>query len=224
MVERKVQSKHLPSGINPRKVPRIALAVKKHKKVRLCAPFTMQCESCHEFIHKGKKFNARKEHTHQFFMTIEKFRFYIKCTLCSKEILFQTDPETADYEIIKGAKRCAEPHAEEKMKRILNDVRKDFGHSSSEEDVDPLAALEEKTRIQQQEMKDIDEIEALKEQQSMFHAKEKTISSTVEEEIEWFKNQQNGIPDQDALRKIPMKISKAKKPVFNLGIDYSDSD
>eukprot|EP00835_Amoeboradix_gromovi_P004889 NODE_413_length_9103_cov_0.450911.p2 type:complete len:223 gc:universal NODE_413_length_9103_cov_0.450911:1316-648(-) len=222
MVERKVFQKHLPSGVNPRKVPRIALAVKKHKKVRLCAPFTMQCEKCHEFVHKGKKFNARKEHTHQYFMTIEKFRFYIKCTLCSSEIIFETDPERADYAIVRGAKRMAEPHAEEKMKRILNDVRKDFGHSSSEEELDPLVVLEEKTRIQQQEMKDVDEIEALKEQQSSFHKKELNVVRSIDEEIEWFKNQRNGgIPEQDKLRQAKIN-TKSKRN--DLGLCYSDSD
>ncbi len=217
MVERKVFSKHLPSGVNPRKVPRIALAVKKHKKVRLCAPFTMQCLKCHEYVYKGKKFNARKEHTHQFFMTIEKFRFYIKCTLCSSEILFETDPEHADYKVVKGAKRMAEPHMEEKMKDILNTVRKDLGHDSSEGEIDPLELLEEKTRIQQQEMKDIDEIEVLKQQQNDLHVQKEVITSN--DELKWFKQQTNGIPDQDHLLQI-QKIAPAKKRL----LEYSDSE
>eukprot|EP00834_Sanchytrium_tribonematis_P002684 NODE_88_length_21789_cov_0.534440.p11 type:complete len:230 gc:universal NODE_88_length_21789_cov_0.534440:18036-18725(+) len=229
MVERKVLSKHLPSGINPRKVPRIALAIKKHKKVRLCAPFTMNCEKCHEFIHKGKKFNARKEHTHQFFMTIEIFRFYIKCTLCSTEIIFATDPENADYTIIKGAKRSAEPHAEEKKQRILKDIRKDFEDDgdSEEDEIDPLAKLEEKTKIQQQEMKDIDDIEALKEQQAQFHKLEnQNYAKTEEEELEWFRKQKSGIPDQDALRNIETTTFaiRPQKNNIHLGLDYSDSD
>jgi len=62
MAERKVLNKYIPPTINPNS--RISLdAAKKpgQKKVRLMAPFSMQCATCGEFIYKGKKFNARKE-------------------------------------------------------------------------------------------------------------------------------------------------------------------
>lgn len=35
----------------------------KQQTVRLMAPFSMKCLSCGEFIYKGRKFNARKEHS-----------------------------------------------------------------------------------------------------------------------------------------------------------------
>jgi hypothetical protein len=48
-------------------------------KVRLMAPFSMRCESCGEYIYKGKKFNARKETVEgERYLSIQIFRFYIR--------------------------------------------------------------------------------------------------------------------------------------------------
>lgn len=102
------------------------------------APFSMRCNSCGEYIYKGKKFNARKETVlGEDYMGIKVrsfpcslppqkllvcrspradlvriisdplqiFRFYIKCTLCSTEITFKTDPKNADYTAEHGASR-----------------------------------------------------------------------------------------------------------------------
>ena len=38
-------------------------------------------------------------------MGLQIFRFYIKCTLCSTEITFRTDPKNADYLAEHGASR-----------------------------------------------------------------------------------------------------------------------
>jgi hypothetical protein len=99
--------------------------------IRLMAPFSMRCNSCGEYIYKvrrvsicslldfswltlpsssydlqGKKFNARKETvTNEDYYGIRIFRFYIKCTLCSTEITFKTDPKNADYICEHGASR-----------------------------------------------------------------------------------------------------------------------
>ena len=43
------------------------------------APFSMRCNTCGEYIYKGKKFNARKETVEgEDYHGIKIFRFYIK--------------------------------------------------------------------------------------------------------------------------------------------------
>lgn len=78
--------------------------------VRLMAPFSMRCLACGEYIYKGRKFNARKETPEgERYLGIQIFRFYIKCTRCSGEITFKTDPKNQDYACERGAKRNTEP-------------------------------------------------------------------------------------------------------------------
>ena len=65
----------------------------------------MKCTSCGEFIYKGRKFNARKETTEEKYYSIAIYRFYIRCTRCSGEITFKTDPKGMDYTCERGARR-----------------------------------------------------------------------------------------------------------------------
>ncbi|POS78959.1 cell cycle control protein cwf16 [Diaporthe helianthi] len=113
MSERKVLSKYYPPDFDPSQ-----LTKKKGPKqvgpkvqtVRLMAPFSMKCTSCGEYIYKGRKFNARKETPEdEKYLGIQIFRFYIRCTRCSSEITFKTDPKNQDYTCERGAKRNTEP-------------------------------------------------------------------------------------------------------------------
>ncbi|KAK2602703.1 hypothetical protein N8I77_009212 [Diaporthe amygdali] len=113
MSERKVLTKYYPPDFDP-----AALTKKKGPKqvgpkvqtVRLMAPFSMKCTSCGEYIYKGRKFNARKETPeNEKYLGIQIFRFYIRCTRCSSEITFKTDPKNQDYTCERGAKRNTEP-------------------------------------------------------------------------------------------------------------------
>ncbi len=69
------------------------------------APFSMKCTSCGEYIYHGRKFNARKETTDEKYYSISIYRFYIRCTRCSGEITFKTDPKGMDYTCERGATR-----------------------------------------------------------------------------------------------------------------------
>lgn len=115
MAERKVLNKYIPPNFNPNSLvrqPGDAAPRKKsdQKKVRLMAPFSMQCNTCGEFIYKGKKFNARKEDAaDEFYLGIKIFRFYIRCPVCASEITFKTDPKNTDYVAEHGAQRNFEP-------------------------------------------------------------------------------------------------------------------
>lgn len=109
MSERKVINKYYPPDYDPSKI------IKKKKKVktgsaslptvRLMTPFSMKCLTCGEYIAKSKKFNARKENTSESYLGMKIVRFHIKCPRCASEILFRTDPKSADYVIEFGAQK-----------------------------------------------------------------------------------------------------------------------
>lgn len=102
------------------------------------APYSMRCLSCGEYIYRGRKFNARKETVQgEDYYGIKIFRFYVKCTRCSAEITFKTDPKNTDYQAEHGASRNFHPSHEEPA---------DGG-----EDDDPLARFAEEERLRELE-------------------------------------------------------------------------
>ncbi|KAJ1329545.1 Saf4/Yju2 family protein [Microdochium nivale] len=113
MAERKVLSKYYPPDFDPAALGRVRAPKKagpKVQTVRLMAPFSMKCTTCGEYIYQGRKFNARKEIPEgDKYLGIQIFRFYIRCTRCSAEITFRTDPKNQDYQCERGAKRNTEP-------------------------------------------------------------------------------------------------------------------
>lgn len=112
--------------------------------VRLMAPFSMRCNSCGEYIYKGRKFNARKETVQgEDYYGIKIFRFYIKCTRCSAEITFKTDPKNTDYLAEHGASRNYEPWKEGK--------EQDDADAAADDDEDPLAHFAEEERLRELE-------------------------------------------------------------------------
>uniref|UniRef100_A0A0D3EQP0 Splicing factor YJU2 n=1 Tax=Oryza barthii TaxID=65489 RepID=A0A0D3EQP0_9ORYZ len=98
MAERKVINKHYPDDFDPSKIPRR----RQHKKqmvVRMMLPMTVRCAACGEYIGRGTKFNSRKEDVagERYLGAVQVFRFYIRCSRCSAEIVFRTDPASAGY-------------------------------------------------------------------------------------------------------------------------------
>lgn len=123
------------------------------------APFSMRCQTCGEFIYKGKKFNARKENTEEFYLTIRILRFYIRCPKCASEITFKTDPQNTDYQAEHGATRNYEPWKEEREQDLKRKRERE-----QEESLNPLKALENKTLDSKKELEvfeALDEIRAL---------------------------------------------------------------
>ena len=58
--------------------------------VRLPDVFPNRCNTCGEYIYKGKKFNSRKETVEdEDYLGLYIFRFYIKCPRCVAEIAFK---------------------------------------------------------------------------------------------------------------------------------------
>src|SRR5215813_10322708 len=112
MSERKVLNKYFPPDFDPALIPRRQQPRDQQHKVRLMTPYSMRCNTCGEYIYRGKKFNARKEDAQENYLGIKIYRFYIRCTRCSAEITFKTDPKNLDYEAERGASRNFEPWRE----------------------------------------------------------------------------------------------------------------
>ena len=154
MSERKVLQKYYPPDWDPSKIERRRGPKQvgpKVQTVRLMAPFSMRCTSCGEYIYKGRKFNARKETTDEKYYAITIYRFYIRCTRCSAEITFKTDPKNMDYECERGAKRNFEPWREAKLAEETEEERLDrLEREEAERDV--MKELEQKTLDAKTEM------------------------------------------------------------------------
>ncbi|KAI0956902.1 hypothetical protein AcW1_005470 [Taiwanofungus camphoratus] len=122
------------------------------------APFSMRCNTCGEYIYKGKKFNARKETVEgEDYYGIKIFRFYIKCTLCSAEITFKTDPKNTDYTAEHGASRNFEPWREEQAVEEEDRLAK-----LEEEENNPMKALENRTVDSKREMDILDALQDIR--------------------------------------------------------------
>lgn len=148
MAERKVLNKYIPPNFNPNSQVRLPGSKTGQKKVRLMAPFSMRCNTCGEFIYKGKKFNARKEDAYdEEYLGIQIYRFYIRCPLCASEITFKTDPQNTDYTAEHGAQRNFEPWREET--RAHQEVK---AERLAKEENNAMLALENRTLDSKREM------------------------------------------------------------------------
>ena len=170
MSERKVLQKYYPPDFDPsalekrRKGPK--QAGPKVQPVRLMAPFSMKCTSCGEYIYKGRKFNARKETTDEKYYAISIFRFYIRCTRCSAEITFKTDPKNMDYSCERGARRNFEPWREAKLAEETEEERLDR-MEKEEAEKDVMKELEKKTEDAQTEMRVADALDEVRMRNAM---------------------------------------------------------
>jgi len=186
MSERKVLTKYFPPDFDPGLVPRGRRRKTKQITVRTMLPFNIQCTTCQEFIFVGRKFNARKEYTGEDYLGIRILRFYIKCTLCSSEITWKTDPEHAGYSIESGAKSYYDPMKQTGWTMIDGDEAKP-------EDLDPVKLLEEKQKQSMKELEQLQELEMLKQHNDAVNSsKDINLNETEEREIkEIFHNESN---------------------------------
>ncbi|KAL5265085.1 hypothetical protein ACHWQZ_G005987 [Mnemiopsis leidyi] len=157
MADRKVLNKYYPPDFDPTKLPRLRVNPVKTFVVRIMAPFNMRCNTCGEYIYKGKKFNSKKEDVLDMdYLGLKIFRFFIKCTRCLAEISFRTDPENTDYVCEQGATRNFQAHdfAEQEEKRLAK--------QEAEDEANPMKALEKRTKESKNEMDIMDALEELK--------------------------------------------------------------
>jgi hypothetical protein len=165
MSERKVLSKYYPPDFDPSKLTRSRApknAGPKVQTVRLMAPFPMKCTACGEYIYKGRKFNARKETTEEKYFSIPIYRFYIRCTRCSAEITFKTDPKNMDYECERGAKRNTEPWRKDGASKEETEEEMYDRIEREEEERNAMVELETKTLDAKREMAVADALDEIR--------------------------------------------------------------
>ncbi|KAJ3204775.1 hypothetical protein HDU67_009308 [Dinochytrium kinnereticum] len=162
MSERKVLNKYFPPDFDPAKIPRRRMPKDEQHKVRLMTPFSMRCDTCGEYVYKGKKFNARKERVEgETYLGIQIFRFYIRCPKCAAEITFKTDPKNSDYVAELGAQRNFEPWREDDTEQELKADRE------KEEENNPMKALENRTVDSKREMDILDALDEIRTKNAM---------------------------------------------------------
>ena len=119
-------------------------------------PFSMQCLKCGEFMYRGKKFNSRKEDAiGEDYLGVRKYRFYIKCSVCSNEIAFKTDPKNQDYVCESGASRNYETWKQQGEKD-------DELEAERTDDNSAMKALETRTLDSKIEMDVLDALDEIK--------------------------------------------------------------
>ncbi|CAK7207685.1 Pre-mRNA-splicing factor cwf16 [Sporothrix eucalyptigena] len=176
MSERKVLSKYYPPDFDPSALsrrqgkPKKAQAGPAAQTVRLMAPMSMRCTRCGEYIYKGRKFNARKETPlDEKYLGIQIYRFYIRCTRCSGEIIFRTDPKNQDYAMVSGAKRNVEPWRqpeeadetdEQRLDRLEAEEAAANGEAAAEQN--RMEELEAKTLEAKREMEVADALDEIR--------------------------------------------------------------
>lgn len=161
MGERKVLNKYYPPDFDPAKIPRRRQPKNQQMKVRMMLPMSIRCGTCGNYIYKGTKFNSRKEDVvGETYLGIQIFRFYFKCTKCSAEITFKTDPQNSDYIVESGASRNFEPwRAEDEV------LEEDKKKRNAEEMGDAMKSLENRTLDSKREMDilaTLDEMKSMK--------------------------------------------------------------
>ncbi|KAI9158758.1 cell cycle control cwf16 [Paramyrothecium foliicola] len=212
MSERKVLQKYYPADFDPRQLERRRGPKQtgpKVQTVRLMAPFSMKCLSCGEFIYKGRKFNSRKEtNVEDKYLNIQIHRFYIRCTRCSAEIIFRTDPKNQDYAMVKGAMRNMEPWrnraaAEETDEQRLDRLEREEAEAAGDEEKNAMAELEAKNADARREMAAADALDEIRQRNARIHRSEKEgvdfADSVVRSEDEERERQQR--EDDEAARR-----------------------
>jgi hypothetical protein len=158
MGERKVINNYISPDFDPSLIPKIKRSKDRTIETRMMLPFSMQCNTCGEYLYRGKKFNSKMEICKgEDYMGIRRFRFYIKCAVCSAEISFKTDPKNTDYECESGASRNFE------VWRDTENAQEEVKQQREEEDEhDTMKALENRTLDSKIEMDVLDALDEIK--------------------------------------------------------------
>jgi len=161
MSERKVLNKYYPPDFDPSKLIRLNKQPKDKPSggyvVRMMLPMSVQCNTCGEHLYIGTKFNMRKENLTEYYLGIQIFRFYLKCTRCSAEITIKTDPKNSDYICERGATRNYESWRDIESAVVAYKKKR-----LQEEEGDAMKSLENRTFDSKREMDILDALNEIK--------------------------------------------------------------
>lgn len=158
MGERKVLNKYFPADFDPSLIPKRKRAKNHLIEVRMMLPMSVQCDTCAEYMYRGKKFNSRKEDVRdEDYHGIRIYRFYIKCVGCASEITFKTDPKSGDYVTENGCSRNFEPWRENEAKMSAMQLKR-----QQEEMGDTMKTLENRTLDSKKEMDILDTLDEIR--------------------------------------------------------------
>lgn len=149
---------YISPDFDPSIIPKFKRDKNRIQEIRMMLPFSMQCNTCGEYLYRGKKFNSKKEDCKgEDYMGIRRFRFYIKCSVCSAEISFKTDPKNSDYECESGASRNFEVWRD--TEQAVEEAEKE---RDEEDEHDTMKALENRTLDSKLEMDVLDALDEIK--------------------------------------------------------------
>ncbi|MFH4983447.1 hypothetical protein AB6A40_010156 [Gnathostoma spinigerum] len=203
--ERKVFQKYYPPDFDPSKIPRAKGQRNRQFVQRVMAPYNMQCNTCHEYIYKGKKFNMRRETAEgEFYLGLKIFRFYFRCPNCLAEITFKTDLENCDYQQEHGATRLFEAF------KLYQQEEKAKETQEEEDKKDPMKMLEKRTKMSRAEMEAIGKLEELQEVNRRHEAfnPDEYLKSVAEAQAEELKAQE--AKDEEFVRSLYGRTTDGK--------------
>lgn len=158
MGERKVLNFYVSPDFDHSIIPKTKRDWDKTVEVRMMLPFSMRCNTCGEYMYRGKKFNSRKENVkEETYLGIRILRFYIKCSVCSAEITFKTDPKNSDYVCEYGASRNFEVWKD--TEQAIMEAKKE---REDEDKSDSIKSLENRTLDSKLEMDVLDALDEMK--------------------------------------------------------------
>ncbi|CAG8262969.1 unnamed protein product [Penicillium nalgiovense] len=232
MAERKVLSKYYPPDFDPSAIASSSKRSRKDGKSesklsasRLMTPFSMKCTHCGEFIPKGRKFNARKQTLDERYLSIPIYRFHIRCTRCSGEITFRTDPKNNDYQCEHGAKRnfevwrdeTDEKYNDETEEQTLDRLEREHGAKEEQLERDKMAELEDKMLDSKREMQIADALDEIRTRNARIERNEARAGdaaiATVQDKIDEdaLRAEREAAEDAEALRQFRIKQRAAKQ-------------
>lgn len=221
MGERKVLNRYIPPDFDPSIIPKFKREKGRLIEVRMMLPFSLRCNTCGEYMYRGKKFNSKSERVQgEDYMGITKLRFYIKCTNCSAEITFKTDPKNTDYECESGASRNFELWRDN-----TNELEQEAKEREEEEDMDAMKALEHRTIDNKIEM---DVLDALDEIKALNYRHQKVDTAKILEKLDSKKAKDAPVAavndgltkeDEELLKSIKFRNSKPSLPSSQVSVN-----